>query len=114
MIIVKLLVILENIQTGETIMCKRCDESDKKRNFKGIGLAVLACLSFPSHALRCGTQIVDVGASTQKVEEICNVDSSYQVQNVTADVKKVYMKKDGMNYEMVFVDGELQEIEGNR
>lgn len=76
----------------------------------GLGLLVWG----NSHALRCGTQIIDVGDSGGKVERSCPVSDTYRVENVTADVNKVYVDQNGMTYEVIVVDGKVQSIEGNR
>lgn len=69
-----------------------------------------------AHAMRADDgSLISVGDSIGKVESSTKGDSeSYQVKNANADIMKMYIKRDGMNHELIFIDGKLTEINDNR
>lgn len=77
---------------------------------KTLILTVLILLSFPALALRCGNDLIAIGDPYYKVITTCKIDYEYQVHNVEADIKKLYYKESGMNYELILIDGNLAEI----
>lgn len=84
---------------------------------KTLSIAILTLsLSMPAYALRCKGQIIDTGDTIQTIQSSCgdSIASEYRVKNLISDENKVYIKKDGMTYELKVIDGKLKSIEGSR
>lgn len=72
--------------------------------------ALLLSLSTNAFAIRCGTKIIQEGDTLYKVEKRCNIDYSYTVKGVLADIKKLYIKQGGMTTELTVIDGIVRNI----
>ena len=77
-----------------------------------IFLSLLFCSN--SFALRCGNQIIENGDSLDKVEQNCEIDKIYQVNNKVVDEQHVLITQGGMKYIIVVVDGRVKSIDGSR
>ena len=81
---------------------------------KTLPIAILAAISFNAFALRCGNELIEIGDPIYKVEQTCESSGEYRVNNLNADILKVYVKEGGATNELIFIDGDLNEINFSR
>ncbi len=74
----------------------------------------LLCIESTAYALRCGNTLISEGDSIAKVTQACDSGEVYTVNNKTADERTYHYSSGGMNYELEFIDGKLQSIDGSR
>ena len=82
----------------------------------GLGLILILVMLFwfkSALALRCGNTLIDDNMPLYEVQQACKGGYTYHVQNDNADITKYYYNENGMNHEMVFIDGNLKEDNEN-
>lgn len=77
-------------------------------------LCAMLCLAFlmstEAFALRCNGNFITNGSTYADVKECDGITYEYQVRNVMADQRMVYLKQYGMTYKIKLIDGQVVDI----
>ncbi len=78
-----------------------------------IAAILMGCLS-TSYAMRCGSELIEVGSRFDQVMSLCNPVGVYKDQTNHADSGYVIVKQDGMTYTISIIDGFVTDIQESR
>lgn len=73
-----------------------------------IALMLISLSAFAG--IRCNNRLIDIGDNFYEVLDNCPIYETYRVHNNSADEMVVFVKQDGITYELIFIDGILKGI----
>ncbi len=66
-------------------------------------------------ALRCGTNLLEIGSTDiGSVRRDCAIDHEYVVNNANADIIRIFVKEGNFMHKLIFTDGVLTSLDDDR